>query len=55
MNFVVVDIRKESLFPYIPPGLFKGKGEQVFKYFVNMVCGSKPKVVYTVDDLGSRE
>lgn len=30
------EIRKEFLFPHIPPGLFKGRGGHVCKYFVNM-------------------
>lgn len=53
--FVVVEIRKEFLFPCISPGLFKGKGEQVFKYFVIIFYCSKPSVVYTDDDLDNRE
>lgn len=44
--------RKEFSFPYIPSGLFRGKSEQVYIYFVNMICCLKLNVVYTDDNLG---
>ena len=47
--------RKEFSFPYIPSGLFRGKSEQVYIYFVNMICCLKLNVVYTDDNLGKED